>query len=256
MAALRRHATLSVSVLAVLILITGTVLLWPRPTAQAQGGPYAPLRPDAAAQLQALRNAAALDDDALITLNADPTQLEHLLSSLRQWAETHDADWRAASSAVADAQARIRLLVAAQNIGQDRTADLAAAQQQLAPLQTQLDTLLQQARTACLAGLSNDQLAQLEHLRSQPNLPMTFRLLTLTPDQQQALSQLNTDYNQQIALVRDPQARGALADAYNRQLADLIGPTNAQTLSTFNAFAGPASERVVTTLNLVLPVSP
>ena len=254
MAVIRRNPVLSSLLACGLLAVVLGLVLWPRPVARADVGTYPPLAPADAARVAALRNAAGLDDDVLECLSASDQQLQALVPGIRSWYDAHNGDWIAADQAVTKQQARIRRLQSAINNGQDQSAALAAAQQQLAQLQAARETVLQTFRTACLGTLSPDQVTLITGMRARTAIPMPYRVLNVTPDQQQTLSALCSNYNEQLALARDPATVAALAANFNQQLATALGPANMQTLASLAQSRGPASVRVVALLNQVFPV--
>ncbi|MEW6253108.1 MAG: hypothetical protein AB1716_20920 [Planctomycetota bacterium] len=252
MAVIRRHPTLSVTVVCVLLLAGAGLLLWPRPVAHAQLG-YEPLTPVAAARVADLRVSAGLDDDALAAADLSAEQLDSVLPALRSWYEGHEQAWNAAVSAVADQQALIRRLESAIANGRDERQALAAARQTLAQREAELETLVQDLHTSCLGALSAEQRALVVHMRTRRDQPMPFRLLALTAEQDQARARISSDYHQRLALARDRQTAGALTRTYEQQLADALGPTALQKLAALAEYRGAASLRVVYALNQVFP---
>jgi hypothetical protein len=255
MAAIRRNPVLSATVAGLLAVLALVLILWPHPQAQA-GEPFLPVSAVDAANVLTLRSGAGFDDDVLACLNPTPQQLETALPALRSWYQTHGADGLAAYRAVADQQARIRLLEAAIANGHDQSAALLAAQRQLTQLQAVYDAALANLRTAAAATLSTSQQTLLDQMRVRPAMPMPFRILDLTVEQQNALARVNTDYQQRLALARDAQTRAALATLYAQQLADALGPNNLQLLAALTEYRGAAAERVVSALQAVFPTTP
>jgi hypothetical protein len=257
MAAIRRHPALTAAVAGLLAVLALVLILWPHPQAQAQAGePFLPVSAVDAANVLALRSGAGFDDDVLACINPTAQQLDTALPALRNWYDTHGPDALAAQRAVADQQARIRRIESAIANGQDQSAALLAAQQQLTQLQAAYETALADLRTATAATLSTSQQTLLDQMRVRPTTPMPFRILALTVEQQNALARVNTDYQQRLALARDPQTRAALATLYTQQLADTLGPNNLQLLAALAEYRGPAAERVTSALQTVFPMAP
>jgi hypothetical protein len=255
MAAIRCNPVLTAAVAGLLAVLALVLILWPHPQAQA-GEPYPPVSAVDAANVLALRSGAGLDDDVLACINPTAQQLDTALPALRNWCDTHGADALTAQRAVADQQARIRLLEAAIANDHDQSAALLAAQQQLTQLQAAYDTALADLRTAAAATLSTSQQTLLDQMRVRPTTPMPFRILALTVEQQDALARVSTDYQQRLALARDPQTRAALATLYAQQLVDALGPNNLQLLAALTEYRGAAAERVVSALQNVFPTTP
>jgi DNA repair exonuclease SbcCD ATPase subunit len=242
-------------------LLLATVLLawlaWPTgQPALAEQPTYTPLDVVTAGRMDTLRRDTGLDDDVLECLNLNDTQLETLLPAVRSWYETHAAAWRAAQTAVADQQARIRQLESALANGHDETAALAAARQQLVSLEAAYETQLASLRNPLVAALSESQQALLTRMRTRATAPLPFRILDLSTEQDQTVTRLTTDYHQRLALAREAQTRAALAAAYAQNLDATLGPTNVQLLAALNQYLGPASQYVVAALQRVFPRLP
>ncbi len=255
MAAIRRNPLLSAVVAGFLLTLTVSLVLWPRSQAHAEpaGNPLSAVE---AARLHGLRTGGGFDDDVLASLNPTSEQLAAALPALRTWYETHRSDWLAASSAVADQRARIRLLRSALDNGQDVGAALTAAEQQLAQLENAYAVQLADLRAGCVATLSASQQALLEHMRTHPSAAMPLRVLELTAEQDTTLVRAATDYQQRLALARDAQARAALTAAYAQELQSLLSPTQRQQLVALAEYRGTAAERVVAALESTFPVTP
>jgi len=256
MAVIRRHPRLFGGLSLTLALLALVWLLWPHvPPAQADPG-YDPLDPVKAARVHALRRALALDNDVLACLDLESPQLESLLAQLRSWYETNSTDLAQRQAAVADQRARVRQLESAVNMGEDRVAELTAARQQLATLEAQYATYLAGVRQSLIGGLPAPSQALVARMDAARELPMPFRVLALTPEQLQACQAARTRYQQRLTVARTNDQRVSAQAAYEQDLEAAIGTQNLQTLAALKNYLGPASERVVAALNLVLPARP
>lgn len=258
MAILRRNPDLSCALgLLVCSLVATVLVVWPRGTPALAGEPeYEPLDAVTAAQMEALRHGAGLDDDLLVCLNLDEPRLETLLAGVRAWFERSGAGWLAATEAVSLQRATIRELRVDQLNGLDPGMSLVGAEQDLARLETAQDAQLAALRAALGATFSPGQIALLEQMRARAGVPMPFRVLNLTPEQDQAVAKATRRYHQRLALAHNTQSNAALAGDYVRELETAIGAANLRTLSDLRSYRTVAAERLVAVLKRVFPVNP
>ena len=258
MAAIRRHPA-AFGALGVVLTIFGLAwLLWPQSqlAVAADPGGRTPLDPVAAGQIATLRQDLALDDDVLACLDLTSPQLESLLADVRAWYEAHTAQWLAQKSALADQQALVRVLESAVNMGEDQSAALAAAQEQLATLKAQYASSMTSTRAALATGLTAPQQALIARMDANRLLAMPFRVLELTSDQQKALRAVLTRYHQRLSVAREAEERAAIHADYEQDLQTAIGAPALQALAALGAYLGPAAERVASACDLVLGAGP
>lgn len=256
MAILRQNPGLSCALALLVCSVVATLLVvWPHGAPALAGEPhYDPLDAVTAGQIRVLQHDAGLDDAALACLNLSAEPLEGILGGLRGDFVAHAPDWRAARRAVADQQARVRLLESALDNGVGQSAALQTAREQLVQLQAAYQQRLITLRTSLTAALSANQQTLLAHLCEPAQGAMPYRVLELTAEQQQLLAGAQLRYHQRLALARDAQTQAALAAAFAREREAAIGATNLQTLEALHGYLGEAAQRVVFALNLVFPI--
>jgi hypothetical protein len=254
MAAIRRNPGITVFVCLSLTAALVAWLAWPSPAPAWAGSGYTALDAVTADRIAVLRQDVGLDDDALACADLSAAQLEGTLAALRTWYAAEQADWLAASAAVADRRAVIRRLESAIANGQAEASALNAARQELTQAQAAYETLLAGLRTAATAGLSDSQRTVLNQMRTHRAVCMPFRILDISAEQQAGLARVLADYHQRLALVRNASAQAALAAEHAQAVADAIGADNVTLLAALAAYRGAAAERVVAALHLVLPV--
>lgn len=256
MAAIQRNPWL-VAMLGVLVVaLSASFILWPRPAAVAGEVTYQPLSAVAAQQIEALRRDAGLDDDVLAAANVTDAQLAAMLPALRSWYETQVATWAAARTALAEERTQIRHLESRVKNGFDETRELAAAQQQLEELSAACESQLAALRSAVWGPLSASQRTLVERMRAQAGTPMPYRVLDLTTDQRHALAEVTTRHRERIASARDAQSSAAEGREYAQAVDKVIGAGNSQALAALREYRGAASARVVAALRQYLPVQP
>ena len=261
MAIVRANARLLGSVLTVLIL--GMMAWWafsPIPKSEATLATLAMLPPEPilpltrldAARLHELRQDVGLNDDALGVLDLSDAQLDEVLTDLRGWHSEHATQLAAARSAIADAQANIRLLTSRINTGdgaENLPAQLATAKASLVTAKAAYETLLTSVRTSVISAESPQQLALIERMRSQERIPMPYRALELNDQQRRDLIAALVAHSQRVSLAGNEAVPPI-------DLAGVLGAQNIQQLASINAVRGPASHRVVAALSRNLPVVP
>ena len=255
MAVVRRNAgwfSLAGIVLCTCLVVGWMVARAPSAAAVAMLKSYPPLNEVAWWQIDELRRENGLDDDMLAATDATTLQLHNLLAAVRGWHETNLSAWLTKHSAVADQRALIRQFQSAINMGQDRMAELAAARQQLTRLESDYETLVAGLRQSAATGLSTEQRTLTQRMYARRGIPMPFRVLDLSARQDRDLKQARSRYYQRLAVTRDRQQRAAIRSAYQQELETAIGTANVQVLGTLRGYLGPASQRVVTAVQLVL----
>jgi hypothetical protein len=259
MAVVRRNAgwfSLAGVVLCICVAVGWLVSRTPTEAAVAMQQSFEPLERAVAGQIEELRRDSGLDDDVLAAMDLSEQLLDRVLIAVRGWHETNRTQWLAKRSAVADQRALIRQLQSAINMGQDRTAELAAAREQLERLTADYDTFVARLRQTATANLSTQQQALAQRMYERRDVAMPFRALGLDATQDRAVKQGRSRYFQRLAVEREPRQRAAIQDEYTQELAAAIGTGNVQAISTLAGYLGPASKRVVEAVQRVLPVEP
>jgi len=214
---------------------------------------YTPLDEMSFGEVQQLRRDLHLDDDALGCMNLTATQLETLVAGLRNWYETNAADLRARRAALADQRALVRHHESEIKMGRGDVASLTDARGQLAVLEAAHASYLAGVETQVLASLSDAQRTQFDIAKANATMPMPLRALNLTAGQADAVRAARARYFRSIGVQRDPELLAAIKADYEQAVANAVGAANAQQLDTLRGILGPASVRVVSALNLVLP---
>ena len=214
--------------------------------------PAQPLTRLDAARLNELRQDVGLTDDALGVLDFSDVQLDGVLTDLREWYFSNEEQLAAARSAVADAQASIRVLKSRLSTGdpaEGLAEQLATSKTTLATATAAYETLITTARTSVMGNESPQQLALLERMRNFRETPMPFRALDLTVEQRRALTAALNAYGQRVSVAGNQEVPGV-------DWAAIVGAQNFQQMGAINAVRGPASHRVVAALTRNLPVEP
>ncbi len=255
MATIRRNAKwLSAAALLLLGVLGGWWLLsWHAPRALASET-YTPLDAVTAAQIDRLRQEVGVTDDVLAAINPSDEQAATILAAVRSWYEANSENLLARRTALADQQALVRHWASEIRLGEDAADELAAARTQLAQLTESYESYIAGVRESLGQQFSNEQLALLDQMCSQPEVPMPFRVLDLTESQRNALAEAQTTYRKRLAVAREPQQQAQLRAAYEQALANVLGPANLQQLASLSGYLGSSSERVVAAIELVLPV--
>lgn len=201
---------------------------------------YSTLDPVAAGEIDRLAQEIGLDDNALAAVDLSQAQLNDVLARLRAWYEPNAVLIRTRWAAVADATAlkRIARSTAETGSGSAPEFDLSAAETALATVQAQ-------ALAAAVAGLSTEQRADIAAVASRKSLPMPFRVLALSSDQERALQTWLTQRSLRASHAQDGDPAAGLSDA--------IGSQNVTALDSFASARPARSARIVLARNTVLP---
>lgn len=263
MAIIRRHPTLFGSVGLCLIVAFAVTLNLSRHASLAvaklddpPGESYSPISPLAAAEIAQLRRDIALDDDALAAVNVTGQQAVNVIAAIRTWYEGHTAAFRAARSAVADQQALIRSYQSANTNGQDVIASLNAAKGDLPTLQAAYDSLIAECRSSALANLDNGQQTLATLLQTRKAIPMPYRAVSLSSEQDQTLQRLKMEFHLRYGSTSDPDAQAAALSQYGQAVANTLGTENVNSINSINANIPNASQYVVNAIQNVLAVDP
>ena len=265
MAAIRRHAPwlapLAVAALFVAIgwwLLRGTL---PQASAAAAAAaaalqdPYPPLDPVTAGRLNQLRSDAGLDDDTLGVLNLDQSALVDLLADARTWFESNATQLQARRQTLAEQRALVRKHHSRIQMGEDAVGEYNAARTQLAQLEAEYATFVAGCTTGTLDELSEPQATLATRMREQKSLPMPYRTLSLTTEQQGELRKALIRYGQRRSNAATVEEREAARTAFDSELTSAIGAGNIQALGTLRGYLGESSQRLVSAINTVLPTT-
>lgn len=230
----------------------------PAHRALADDGPggYGLISPVEAGAIAQLRKDAALDDDVLAALNLRSPDAVTVVAAIRTWYENNTTRFQIARAAVADQQALIRAYQSANNNGQEVGAALHAAKAALPDLQSAYSSLLSDCRTAALTTLSNDQNNLATLLQTRANIPMPYRLVALSSQQDQTLQRLRSEFQLRYGATADPEAQSAALSKFGQDVASTLGPQTVTTLQSLTANIPTSSANVVNALQTVLAVDP
>lgn len=226
----------------------------PPPGALANQTTWAPLDSVAAGQIDRLRRDAGLDDDALIALNLTSVQLENWLGSIRTWYEANSEQFAARRQALADVRGMIVLHQGAISRGEDARTQLEAARAQLLQLQSDFDTFVNGCASNRRSELTESQQTLMDRMRQQRDLPIPYRVLSLTPEQRSALQAALQRYAQRCTTLRADDAREEARVALDREISAAIGAANVQLLDSLRQYVGVSADRLVAALGTVFPV--
>ena len=207
----------------------------------------------AATRFAAVRHDAALDNDALASINPDQEQLERICATINDWAAANADDVKRAQAAVGNARALIRHYAATIKTGTEATADLRAARQALALAETNYDTLLATLRAEVDDTFSQSQRSVAEARTTSPKLAMPYRVLAVSAKERAALRSARSRYQQLLNCLADARARAACKRAYSQQVIEILGPQAPQRLGVLRKYLPGAAELVVATTQEAFP---
>ena len=254
MAALRRHPYALGSVCAGALVCLALWSASPASLLFYWNEGYTPLDPQAASDIQTLRTDAGLDDNALAIANLSDAQAEAVLAAVRAWYESNLAGWRERNAAIAAQRGLIAVYGAEISNGTDRRSDYVAAERALATARSDYETQLAVLRQTALASITEGQRSAIETVRAGRSLPMPYCALGLDETQKLALVAASTRYQQRL-LGADAEGRQSIESDYAGELRSAIGSANIEALNNLRSYLTPASERVVTAVQKVLPVA-
>lgn len=239
------------------------VLLWsaPAPLTAAAPAPAAAVAVQvntldevSGAAIAELRRDLGLSDDALGLANLSDLQLDSVLGGLRSWYETNRAQLETRRSALADQRALVRHYQSQISQGKDESANLTAARQALAGLESDFALFLTTASGSIVTGLSEGQNTALATVKANHDLSMPYAALSLSTEQKGALTQARIQYQARLSGTTDTEKQAAFASDFGGAVGSAIGAGNLNTLNGLGEYLGAASVRVEAAIRRNLPV--